>query len=333
MANPLNSAIGWLGQGIHQATLGYLASRVGAHHGFMARRIRWPFESWEPYRRPVLHTWRAGAIGDVLMCTPTLRRLKEMNPDCHVTFYTHYPALVSGLPFIDDVRLMESVPRNAIQLRYERSFMPTRHLARIMGDELGLDVIDTHPSCSLNIESRSEVLQQISALPRPWIVLSQSAGPWTPNKQWPLENWARLIEKLLKWASVIEIGVAKLSRADSPLWNAERYCDLRGIQSLENLVATLSLADLHVGPPSGPMHIAAAFRVPAVIVIGGYELPTCTEYDGNISLYTQLPCAPCWRRDPCPFDLECLRNIAPVKVEQSLLSLWKSISKSGANKT
>ena len=63
-----------------------------------------------PYRKAEIHVVREGALGDVLMATPALRRVKELNPNCRVTFYTHFANLVRGLPFIDEVRPVDAFP-------------------------------------------------------------------------------------------------------------------------------------------------------------------------------------------------------------------------------
>ena len=73
-----------------------------------------------PYRKTEIHVVREGALGDVLLATAALRRVKELNPDCKVFFYTHIASVVSGLPFIDEVRPVAAAPpRKSIRLRYE----------------------------------------------------------------------------------------------------------------------------------------------------------------------------------------------------------------------
>ena len=98
-----------------------------------------------PYRRDELHLSRNVGLGDVLMCTPAMREMKRLNPGCRITFYTDFPDLVEGLPFIDRVRPMAEQPEAYIWLNYEFSLPPRRHLARIFGDQLGVDVRDVRP--------------------------------------------------------------------------------------------------------------------------------------------------------------------------------------------
>jgi len=273
-----------------------------------------------PYRKAVVHVVREGALGDVLMATPALRRLKELNPTCRVTFYTHFASLVRGLPFIDEVRpVAEAAGGKRILLRYENLVPVRRHIAQIYGEMLGVDVRDNRPSCIVDLSLRDHYVHDWRDRPRPWIALNRQAGLWTPNKAWPEPHWEELISRLERWSSVIETGTGT-PRAQSR--DPQRYLDLVGQLSLEKLAAVLAAADLHVGPISGPVHLAAAFRTPAVVIYGGYEEPSCSSYPGNINLYSPVPCAPCWLTELCPYGHPCLHQITPQQVDDALKQLW-----------
>ena len=265
------------------------ADRLAARWGWGARRLRWMILVTVPYRRRKLHILRSAGLGDVLLCTPALRELKQYNPVCHVTFYTDFPGLVADLPFIDKVLPSGEAPGDAIWLSYEMSLPPRRHLARIMGDHLGLGVRDVRPSCVIDDAERDHFREAWKDLPRPWIVINRHASGFTPNKEWPEEYWESLIGRLTSWASVIEIGQIPHPRPDR---DPERYLSLIGRTNLNQLVSAVAAADLHVGPVSGPVHFAAAAGKPSVVIYGGYEHPDCSGYPGNINLYTPVPCAP-----------------------------------------
>jgi ADP-heptose:LPS heptosyltransferase len=300
-----------------------LGDRLARRWGWAARRIRMALPHTPPYRRRELHLLRNIALGDVLLCTSAVRELKRCNPSCHVTFYTDFPTLITGLPFIDQVRPADEADKNALRLTYEKSLPPRRHLAKLMGDHLGLNVRDVRPSCILDSVECARFREAWKDRPRPWIIVNRHASSWTPNKEWPGAHWEALIDRLLSWASVIEIGHIP---HPNPGRDPERYLSLIGRTSLNQLVASIAAADLHVGPISGPTHIAAAFRVPAVVIYGGYEHPVCTSYEKNINLYSPVPCAPCWLRDSCPYGKKCLHQITPADVEDALKKLWDNIT-------
>ena len=289
--------------------------------GWFTRRSRWPIPGSEPFRQAMLHLGRYDGLGDVLLCTPAIRTLKQLNPACRVVFSTRFPSLVDGLPYFDEVREWSNVtepPPNLIEFRYEEWIPPQRHIARIFGDQIGVAVRDVQPDCVVEPGRKDEAIDRLKDFPRPWIILNRRASGWSPNKNWPDDRWDDLIDRLVDWASVVEIG-----SGESPTQSHrdDRYVSLIGQLSLAQFVGLIAVADLNVGPVSGPVHVAAAFDVPSVVVIGGYEHPVNTHYPGNTELYSAIECAPCWLREPCPFDKKCLNLITPVQVEAALKAL------------
>jgi ADP-heptose:LPS heptosyltransferase len=295
-----------------------LLRRIGPRSGLLARWLRYPNPLQAPWRQPLVEVGRDAGVGDVLMCTPALRELKRRRPASRVRFFTNFPSLVRGLPYIDEVLPMEGAPPH-LTLEYEAA-IPTRlHLAQMIGDSLGLSVRDAQPDCVFDHALVERFRAAWRELPRPHIVVSRHASSWTPNKEWPESYWAELIDRLARAATVIEIGTSGDAVTENP---GRNYVDLRGRTSLDELAAVLAAGDLHVGPVSGPMHIAAAAGRHSVVIVGGYEDPANTAYPGNIALYTPVECAPCWLREPCPHHLKCLHAISPSQVEEAVFSLW-----------
>jgi ADP-heptose:LPS heptosyltransferase len=256
-------------------------------------------------------------MGDVLMCTAVLRQLKKINPMCRVVLYTGYRDVVEGLPFLDEVREdIDALPSHAIKMGYEHALSTRRHLVRVLGDSLGIRVPDVRPSCVVSAGCVERFRKDWSCFPRPWIIINRKAGPWTPNKDWPGSLWDELVDRLRKVCTVIEIG----ARDDATCSNAS--IDLRGATTRLEMVAAIAASDLHVGPISGPVHIAAAMGTPSVVIYGGYEHPSCSRYPGNVNLYSAVHCSPCWLRTPCPYDRACLSRIACDRVEAAIWRLW-----------
>jgi ADP-heptose:LPS heptosyltransferase len=284
------------------------------------RFCSFPFSSLKPWRRKILNVVRHAALGDVLLCTPALREVKRRNPNGEVRFFTEYPELVRGLPYLDEVhhpRELATTER-VIHLRYEEIIPPNRHIAKVFGDQLGVQVRDVRPDCVVDESLRAEFKTQFASLRRKIIVINRKAGPWTPNKDWPSQHWEMLVECLLSEFSIVEIGAFDATVVTP---RSDNYIDLRGRTDLKNLVAVIAAADLHVGPISGPVHICASFRIPCVVLYGGYESPRCSGYSGNMNFATNLSCSPCWLRTPCPFNKLCLEQIRPQSVYEIVRTL------------
>jgi len=257
------------------------------------------------------------------MCTPGMRRLKEINPRCRIYFYTHYPELVRGLWYLDEV--LSSVPRKYIEMTYAESIprAPHCHLSKIMAAKIGVRVKDVRPDCVVDVELLKRFKIAWRDLPRPHIIVQRRAGPYTPNKDWPDESWKSLLEMLLQTCTVIEIG----TEVGGTILASSNYVDLRGKTSLAELAAAICAADVLVGPDSGPLHVAAAVKTPAVVILGGYIIPENTAYAGNRILHTPIHCSPCWLTTPCPYDRECLRRISVQMVKKEIEEAWTSTNK------
>jgi ADP-heptose:LPS heptosyltransferase len=301
-----------------------MADRLAARRDRLARLVRWPLPWLAPYRRPELHVERKFGMGDMLMATAALRELKRRNPACRVTLYTDYVELAEGAPFLDDVRPWEERPEGAFWINYERSLPPRRHIARIMGDQLGVAVRDIRPYCRARADLVERFRREWDDRPRPVVAISRRAGAWTPNKDWPDESWDTLVSRLAALGTVVDLGEAPVGPSAVPDGS---YIDLRGRTPLPELVAAIAASDALVAPMTGTVHIAAAVGVPSVVIYGGYEHPDCSAYPGNINLYSPVECAPCWLRTPCPYGKKCLHQITPGQVDAAVDRLWAGISR------
>jgi heptosyltransferase II len=140
---------------------------------------------------------------------------------------------------------------------------------RLFVERMGVPVGSLEPDLKLP----DGLLVQIGArfrTPRPWIVLA--LGSSHPSKDWPDAHWTALIDTLRRRTpgTVFLIGgpdntaraATLIARsAGGPAINA---CDL----SIVEAAALLRLADLFVGPDSGPMNLAAAGGTPAFGLFG-----------------------------------------------------------------
>lgn len=290
---------------------------VRGKYGPLSRRLEYPFFFLAPQRKKEIFVSRPSALGDVLLCTPALREFKQQNPKTKIHFFTNHENLVRGLPYIDSVYPYDQRPWDGIELSYENSIPPVRHIAKIFGDQLNINVVNTVPDCILPKNEVEKTLLRFSELPRPWFVVSRKAGPWTPNKDWPDGLWDKLILKLLQLGSVFEAGTNQIATQISD----SNYINLSAQTNVLEMVALLSLSNIYLGPVSGPVHIAAAVKVPSVVIYGGYELVSCSGHPLNINLTTDVKCSPCWLRTPCPIDKKCLSEIAPDRVFDAVVEI------------
>ena len=194
-------------------------------------------------------------------------------------------------------------PSYASQIKGEdRENPPTEHLLGRMCRLCGLTgEVELRPYLYLSESDKAagaRVKKQIA------IHSSGLGANWPiPLKEWYPDRFAAVVELMRTDYNFVQLGVA----SDPVLPGA---LDLRGQTSFTETAAILSQSQLFIGQVGFLMHVARAVACPSVIVYGGREHPSQSGYICNENLYSALECAPCWRRESCPFDRECMNQIS-----------------------
>lgn len=275
-------------------------------------RVRWPWPLRKPWQRDRLRIASfGGGVGDEMMCTPIFREIKRRNPRCRVTFLSRHPELHRGNPHLDEVEPFSPDHAGGVYwLTYGPIHPPPRPLIELMAECIGLDFMSRELDPPA-LEPPPEIRRAIDAIPAPRIVIQPLSSRWTPNKNWPAESWAELVAMLAAKFDVIEVGGETLfpGREFGP-----RFHNFCGRTDLAGFAHAIRSAAVFIGPVSSGMHLANAFKVPAVVIYGGYESPAGHDYPNTVALYSPVPCAPCWLGSDCPYDRKCLRMIEPKRV-------------------
>src|SRR5690606_25015425 len=138
-----------------------------------------------------------------------------------------------------------------------------------------------------------------------------------PSKLWPAERFAEVGDALAEVGARIAVIGAPAERG-----LAERVAGamrapaavLAGALDLGALKAVMRRARVLVCNDAGARHVAVAFGVPVVTLLG----PTALEKTGwNLervrALWVDVECRPCYRRR-CPIDHRCMTRLAPDRV-------------------
>ena len=111
-----------------------------------------------------------------------------------------------------------------------------------------------------------------------------------------------------------------------------KIINLTGETSLRELLAIISVCDAFLANDSGPMHIAAALKIPLVAIFGPTDEKVSRPYPEGVVLRKNFSCSPCHLRE-CPWSHECMRAISVGEVYRKLknlivfsLTLFSSIS-------
>ncbi|QOQ97926.1 lipopolysaccharide heptosyltransferase II [Helicobacter winghamensis] len=163
-------------------------------------------------------------------------------------------------------------------------------------------------------------------------------------KRWEEAYFAKCIEYLLEQdykillfgvESEAPINTAILTHLPKDLQTSDSLLNLSGQTTIPQLISYFSHLDFLLTNDSGPMHIAAALRIPTLALFGPTNTQETSPFNAPkahiISLETleqKLPCMPCMQRTcPLPKDSKdyhkCMRALTPnlvIKAIQSLVS-------------
>ncbi len=149
-------------------------------------------------------------------------------------------------------------------------------------------------------------------LPEKYAVFAPSAGKGA--NRWPAERFGKLAAKL-DIPVVVIAGKAEENIALQAVEASEgKALSIAGRTNLKELVAVIKKATFFVTNDTGPMHIAAAQKVP-VFAIFGPANPVRTGPYGDIHtvIREELDCSPCYRWKPCD-NWQCMENISVDRV-------------------
>lgn len=149
-----------------------------------------------------------------------------------------------------------------------------------------------------------------------YAVLAPGAS-YGSSKCWPARSYAAVGDALARaGARVVVVGTPSERSLVREVTGAmaEPAAALAGELSLGGLKALLREAKLLVCNDAGARHIAVAFGVPCVVMMGSTALEkTDLNLDRVQILSADVSCRPCYRRE-CPIDHRCMTRIAPHHV-------------------
>ncbi len=215
-------------------------------------------------------------------------------------FFAGIPTRVGvGLKFYEAVTFMKTVSR--------RKYIPLRHEADYcldLGRKIGVQVDDLTTEIFLTDEERElvrRVLKDAGAQEDDFLLgIHPESGGSSPN--WTVQRYAELSQKLLSRGPVKLRIVITGERQEAAFPRSERIIDLRQRLTVRQLVSVIAQFRCLFSSSTGPMHIAAALKVPTVSMF--CPLPACSPQlwgpKGNQARVIQPPEGYCQGR--CPGD-------------------------------
>ncbi|HSY18378.1 MAG TPA: glycosyltransferase family 9 protein [Candidatus Acidoferrales bacterium] len=296
-------------------------------------------------RRPVIFT-REGGMGDIICTIPAVRELKKRHSGAGCIYNCHQDseAIPRLYGIVDQVTSFPAIGLIGHWYRFltggfyqfiHGNPYVVRTTMKDFCDQFNVVAADDHPHLDVAEALRErarKILEENNLDPRSFITIH--AGPTVPVREWPREHWVKLVALLRErgFTQIAQLGVGHYSVlgqvAVEPLPGAVSLIDRL---SLEESLALISLAKLHIGVDSGLLHVAAAVGTPGVGLFGS-SLPEYrfTEDYRRPFVVSRVECRGCGHWLPstpfttsCPNHIRCMREITPEEVLRACLSILR----------
>lgn len=289
-----------------------------------------------------------GGIGDVLLCTPALRAVKECNRDRKLIVYclnkAHRDVLLNN-PYIDSVRLIpplylwrypyhlfcylfnkrwnEGYMFNPDRLKHYRltfqhiplSWVYEKSAKEVIPEIFAdLNVKLNYKNIELFFTRKEEDIARRKLAPYRNVVLIHVYSTTSQNHLWQTEKWESLVKEMPEF-TFIQIGNSNDPYVKGALdWRSDK-------NSVRDAFCLMKYATSFVGVESCMAHATNAFDLPGVVLFGDSS-PVRYGHDNNINIYKKVWCAPCFhyvQGHPCPYGHECMKLITVREVKDAII--------------
>jgi len=296
-------------------------------------------------KRPIICIQRRlGGIGDVLMTTPLLRKIKELIPHCHLIYCTDLEYSQGALgdiirhnPYVDQLISNEefnnqkydyTVDITATGLNKEQPGRIPPNRIDLFAEEVGVSVEDDGvPSYVVTEDERKQAVKRIEdeflggAKREDTNIIVVQARSNDARRTWPLNKVDKFCDLLAEDPKnrviILDWGTS------SKRWKSkERIFPVLNEEFIP-VASLIEQCDLVVCPDSSALHIAGALGKKTITIFGPIPPQSRINYYTNATaVVLDLSCQFCWYNPVCLRSnvnrLDCLIGISPEMVLEAV---------------
>ncbi len=181
--------------------------------------------------------------------------------------------------------------------------------------EMGIAVSSTVPQIYLDdqeILDGRDLLESLGVTEHNTVVGINPAAAFGPAKQWPTSRFREVVSALIDDPLVRVVVFGDRSGASVARevcqGMSDQVINLAGKTSLREFAALVKCCNVFISNDSGPMHLAAALKVPLVALFGSTSPERTSPYEWGKVICKNVDCSPCYKRE-CPIDFRCMLRI------------------------
>jgi len=298
-----------------------------------------------------LPTW----LGDAIMCTPSIEEILRQYPNAKVTFFGSYVSTEAFKAHPNTFQIEIDESKKSFP-RYYWLYLTAQKLGKFdlaisfrssLSSKLFLSFLSAKKKIQYkkNIYSGHQVekyAQTLHVKPKdlklyqqPFLYLKPTLGinpgaTYGSAKRWYPAEFAKVANHFSKTHDIIIFGGPNEVEIANEVENLieTNVTNLAGKTSIKELIEKIAGLDLFVTNDSGPMHVAASYKIPTVTLFGPTKHNETSQWNNKNSyiISHNLECAPCMKRE-CPLQThECMKGIKAeevIKVLENHLLLGK----------
>ena len=280
-----------------------------------------------------------GGMGDVIVCTPVFKTLKETYPERKLIVYCRekrHRSLLSNNPYIDSLRMLKIAAMwrypahlyaylfNSDKIKYYDLLFQWITPSHLFSDDYNvkdlvyemfadLKIKSDHPRTQLFFTKKEDARARQALAPYKNVVVIHIHSRSSVNHHWPMEKWKALVRSLPEY-TFIQLGWKDEETVPGAL-------DWKGKMELRDALCVIKHADSFVGIESSLAHVTNAVGLPGVVLFGDSG-PGFWGHENNINIFKKVRCSPCYFylwNDPCPYNHECMNHITVEEVRNALI--------------
>ena len=299
-------------------------------------------------------TW----LGDAIMTTPAIENLIKKHPSCEITLFGSFVSTCAlkempnvkhvviddskkgGNRFLNLRALAKNMGSFDIALSFRRTFTSKFMMFFISSLKKAsykrYEKIEIHQAIRyndflrVNFETSSEVGDlklyfDAHIYPRKTLGMNPGAT-YGSAKRWYPEEFAKIAIKLSCEYDIVIFGGPGETEIAADIVKIldengiTNYTNLAAKTTIPQLISHIAGLDIFITNDSGPMHIAAAYKIKTVTIFGPTKYTETNQWnnENGIIVTKNLDCAPCMKR-VCPLGHhDCMKTIKAHDVLKEL---------------